>query len=136
MIITLFPFVFIGAYFYGLCPFCRRCRTILHRRHPDAMPGYMLGNMGWLFLLIGMAMLISFGLLIYYVVHAVNNKKIDSNERLVWISGLYFCQHDRLPDLLVYAHLERRSAGSTYFLNVASSSTLPCSYTSIFTGIF
>jgi hypothetical protein len=33
-------------------------------------------------LLMGFATL---GLLIYYIIHAVNNKKIDSTERIIWI---------------------------------------------------
>lgn len=32
----------------------------------------------------------AFGLLIYYIIHAVNNKNIDGNERLIWILVFIF----------------------------------------------
>jgi hypothetical protein len=34
--------------------------------------------------------LTSLGLLIYYIIHAVNNKNIESNERLIWILVFVF----------------------------------------------
>ena len=40
---------------------------------------------------IGLLMaLSSLGLLIYYIIHAVNNKQIDSSERLIWILVFIF----------------------------------------------
>jgi Phospholipase_D-nuclease N-terminal len=32
----------------------------------------------------------NFGLLIFFIIHVVNNRKIDSNERLIWILVLIF----------------------------------------------
>ena len=34
--------------------------------------------------------LITFGLLIYYIIHVVNNKKIDSTERIIWVLVFLF----------------------------------------------
>ncbi|MBX2924720.1 MAG: PLDc N-terminal domain-containing protein [Chitinophagaceae bacterium] len=89
-IITLLPFVFMGGYFLWFMSFFMRMSDNLGAGDPDAVPRLMFGNMGWMFLFLGMAMLISFGLMIYYIVHVVNNKKIDSNERLVWILVFIF----------------------------------------------
>lgn len=36
------------------------------------------------------SLLFSIGLLIYYIIHAVNNKKLDSNERIIWILLFFF----------------------------------------------
>lgn len=89
-IITLLPFVFMAAYFVWFMSFFIQMSENFGTRDPEAMPNMMLGNMGWMFLFLGMSMLISFGLLIYYIIHAVNNKAIDSNERLVWILVFIF----------------------------------------------
>lgn len=89
-IITLFPFLFMGGYFVWFFSFFMQMSQNMHAGDPEAVPQLMFGNMGWMFLLIGMAMLISFALMIYYIVHVVNNKRIDSNERLVWILVFIF----------------------------------------------
>lgn len=34
--------------------------------------------------------LTSFALLIYYIIHAVNNKRLDSSERIIWILVFLF----------------------------------------------
>jgi Phospholipase_D-nuclease N-terminal len=42
-------------------------------------------------LLVGIVMgIASIGLLIYFIIHVVNNKNIDGNERLIWILVLIF----------------------------------------------
>lgn len=89
-IITLLPFIFMGAYLVWFMSFFVQMSNNAGMHDPDAMPRQVFGNMIWMFLFLGMAMLISIGLMIYYVVHAVNNKKIDSNERLVWILVFIF----------------------------------------------
>lgn len=42
------------------------------------------------FILIALSSLLSFALLIYYIIHAVNNTNISSNERIVWILVFIF----------------------------------------------
>ena len=89
-IITLLPFLFMGGYFVWFMSFFMQMSQHMNAGDPDAMPQLMFGNMGWMFLFLGMSMLISFGLMVYYIVHVVNNKRIDSNERLVWILVFVF----------------------------------------------
>lgn len=43
------------------------------------------------------ALLFSFGLLIYYIIHVVNNKMIDSNERLIGILVFIFANMIGFP---------------------------------------
>ncbi len=38
-----------------------------------------------IFIMLALIVLVSLGLLIFYIVHAVNNKALNSNERLMWI---------------------------------------------------
>jgi hypothetical protein len=42
------------------------------------------------FVLMALSSLLSFALLIYYIIHAVNNTNISSNERIVWILVFIF----------------------------------------------
>jgi H+/Cl- antiporter ClcA len=44
-----------------------------------------LSNVFWMVIIALALGLLSFGLLIYYVIHAINNKKIDSNEKVIWV---------------------------------------------------
>ena len=42
-------------------------------------------NIIWMVSMLGLSIVLGIGLLIFYIVHAVNNKKLDSNERIMWI---------------------------------------------------
>ena len=53
--------------------------------HGMQFPQNFMSNMVWLFLLIILTALLSLGLLIYYIVHVVNNNRIDSTERIIWV---------------------------------------------------
>lgn len=53
---------------------------------PDTiMPISMIGDIFWMLMIILTGGIISFGLLVYYVIHALNNHEIDNNEKIVWI---------------------------------------------------
>ena len=47
-------------------------------------------NIIWMVSMVGLSILLGIGLLIFYIVHAVNNKKLDSNERIIWILLFFF----------------------------------------------
>ncbi|MBX3256965.1 MAG: PLDc N-terminal domain-containing protein [Chitinophagaceae bacterium] len=113
-IITLLPFFFMAGYFLWFMSFFTKMSANIGTGDPDTVPRLMFENMGWMFLFIGMAMLISFGLMIYYIVHVVNNKKIDSNERLVWILVFIFANMIGYPIywyMRIWKAEEYRSAG-------------------------
>lgn len=91
-IISLLPIIFIAAYFiWFISFFADMMNTAGHRQNnPDSMPPYFIKNILWMMMLVGLSMLISVGLMIYYIIHVVNNKSIDSNERIVWILVFIF----------------------------------------------
>ncbi|MFZ9660300.1 MAG: hypothetical protein ACO29O_00365 [Chitinophagaceae bacterium] len=51
----------------------------------EGLPIPMIADMVWMLIIILTAGIISFGLLVYYIIHALNNVDIDSNEKIVWI---------------------------------------------------
>ena len=53
-----------------------------HNVAPDAEA--LRGILSMAILLV-FSVLLSIGLLIFYIVHAVNNKKLESNERIIWV---------------------------------------------------
>jgi hypothetical protein len=85
-IFTFLPVLLLILFFYNFF------EIILHYA-PDFNSGHierptreeMLTMITPLFLYIILTSLISLGLLIYYIVHAVNNKNIDSSERVIWV---------------------------------------------------
>lgn len=53
-------------------------------------PEFIMSNIGMLMAIIPLLIVISLGLLIYYIVHIMNNTQIDSTERLIWIFIIIF----------------------------------------------
>jgi len=54
------------------------------------MPNYFVDNIVWLIMLVVFTALLSLGLLVYFIVDAINNKSIDGSEKLVWILVFVF----------------------------------------------
>ncbi|HYJ37009.1 MAG TPA: PLDc N-terminal domain-containing protein [Chitinophagaceae bacterium] len=59
-------------------------------RHQNVEPEFVFAEVYPIIVSAVLLGLSSLGLLIYYIIHAVNNKKIDSSERLVWILVFLF----------------------------------------------
>lgn len=51
----------------------------------EDMPFPILGDMLWLIILALILGLLSFGLMVYYIIHAINNTQIDNNEKIIWV---------------------------------------------------
>ncbi|MDE3249791.1 MAG: PLDc N-terminal domain-containing protein [Bacteroidota bacterium] len=51
---------------------------------------WILGNFLWIVLMSVILGLLHLGLLIYFIVHAINNGLVSSNERIVWILVFIF----------------------------------------------
>jgi len=62
------------------------------RQHgqPDALPAMMLDHIVWIVVVALLMGFSSLAMLIYFIVHAINNTAIDSSERLVWILVFIF----------------------------------------------
>lgn len=81
---TLLPFVLIPYYMYEFFQFFTDIiQSSVHHEEPD--PVEMMQFMMPLFITIGILSLASIGLLIFYIIHVVNNKVISGNERIIWI---------------------------------------------------
>ncbi|MGB1217724.1 MAG: hypothetical protein ACPG5P_07595 [Saprospiraceae bacterium] len=84
-ILTFSPFIGLGLYmlfFFGM--FFSIATIDPSSTEP---PLLFMGGFGILFIILGLTILISLVLTIYYLVHAVNNKhlKSENNEQIIWI---------------------------------------------------
>ena len=87
-LLSLLPIVFIAIYlvqFYTLF-----INMLEWGAYDEPDPREFMRTFMPLFLLILIKVLISLGLLIYFLINAINNKKIDSGERIVWILTFIF----------------------------------------------
>ncbi|MBN8857893.1 MAG: PLDc N-terminal domain-containing protein [Sphingobacteriales bacterium] len=87
-IISILPLCFLAIYFFFFISFFFTSMGHGMQQPPElnqAFPENFMSNMVWLFLLIILTALLSLGLLIYYIVHVVNNNRIDSTERIIWV---------------------------------------------------
>ena len=86
-VLTFVPFVLFAIYIAVFISFFFEIfRYQSFEPHPEEIPFAIIPIIVFA-VLMGLA---SLGLLIYYIIHAVNNKKIDSSERLVWILVFLF----------------------------------------------
>ena len=62
-----------------------------HKSHnPAAEADMMFGDMRDMILAFIGLTVVSLGVMIYFIIHSVNNKLIDSNEKIVWILVFVF----------------------------------------------
>ena len=87
-LLSLLPIIFIAIYlvqFYTLF-----IHMLEWGAYDEPDPREFMRTFMPLFLLILIKVLISIGLLIYFLINVINNKKIDSGERIVWILTFIF----------------------------------------------
>jgi|SRR6516164_5115032 hypothetical protein len=84
-ILTFLPFVFFIFYLGFILQFVRDF-MFYHNRPPEDF----FFQMWPAFIAIGLLVIAKIGLLIFYLIHAINNKRIDSTERIVWIFVFIF----------------------------------------------
>jgi uncharacterized membrane protein YjjP (DUF1212 family) len=53
-------------------------------------PEFIMNNVGLLMAIVPLLIVTSLGLLIYYIVHIMNNTRLQSTERLIWIFIIIF----------------------------------------------
>jgi hypothetical protein len=79
-ILTILPFI---SFIFGIW---LSISMITQFDHSDSAPDTAaLRGLASFAIILGFAILLSIGLLIFYIVHAVNNKSLTSEERLMWI---------------------------------------------------
>jgi Phospholipase_D-nuclease N-terminal len=82
-ILSLLPLILIAAYLITFFSFF--LTIIRYAHHEEMLQQLIFARIGWI---IGIALLMgitSLGLLIYFIIHVVSNKVIDSTERIVWV---------------------------------------------------
>ena len=58
--------------------------------HGEPEPFLLFGDMFYLVGLTSITGLLAFALMIYYIIHAINNKRLDKNLQVIWILILIF----------------------------------------------
>lgn len=92
-ILTFLPLLCVVIYIICLSLYMFSFVKVLDAQAGDpnvADPSPFLAFFGIMFIMIFLAIVLSIGLLIYYIVHANNNPKFDSNQKLMWILVLVF----------------------------------------------
>jgi len=87
-ILSLLPLLLVVVYtisFFGIF-----ISAIRQHGRPEAFPEMMLDHIVWIMAVALLMGISSLAMLIYFIVHAVNNTAIDSSERLVWILVFIF----------------------------------------------
>ena len=80
-IFTFLPFILLVLYFGTIVLLVRD--ALVYR--DEDMPFPIVGDVLWLVIMALLAGLLSFGLMIYYIIHAINNPQVDNNEKIVWV---------------------------------------------------
>jgi hypothetical protein len=81
--LSLLPIIFLVIYMVTFFSFF--ITMFRNVQQPDVMPEMIFQKIGLIFGFAMAMMFCSLGLLIYFIIHAVNNKTFDGTERIVWI---------------------------------------------------
>jgi Phospholipase_D-nuclease N-terminal len=69
----------------------------LERMGEEPDPLYVFSKMGPFIALIILSALLHLGLLIFFIIHAINNKQVKSEERIIWILVFIFVSSIGFP---------------------------------------
>jgi hypothetical protein len=87
-ILSLLPLLLIVV--YTITFFSIFISAVRQHGQPDALPGMMLDHIVWIVVIALLMGFSSLAMLIFFIVHAINNTAIDSTERLVWVLVFIF----------------------------------------------
>lgn len=57
----------------------------MEHEHGDIPPEFFFGNMVGFIASIIILLFVQLGLMIYFIVHAINNKRVKNEERIIWV---------------------------------------------------
>lgn len=80
-IVTLLPFLMMVLYFSTIVLLVRD--ALVYR--DEDMPFPIVGDVLWLVVTALAAGLLGFGLMVYYIIHAIHNPQVDNSEKIVWV---------------------------------------------------
>lgn len=91
-ILTFLPLILLLGYFVVFFKFflTMMSNTSDNPFHQDEIPVMLFANFFWMFVLIGLSVLISLGIMIYYIIHANKNPRLDNNQKIMWTLILIF----------------------------------------------
>jgi len=84
-VLTFLPLLGIALYIIGFFVVFIGISEMQQTENPVDFLGTWVGGFGLLFTSLFVAIISSIGVMIYYIIHAVNNKSFSENERLIWI---------------------------------------------------
>ncbi len=80
-IFTFLPAVLMMVYFAAIVLLIKD--ALLYK--DEDMPFPIVGDVLWLVIVALLMGVLSFGLMVYYIIHAINNPQIDNNEKIIWV---------------------------------------------------
>ena len=80
-ILTFLPYLLLGIYFITMTFVLKDSTPVQYGR----IPFPLMTNVVWMLFILLLAGLLSFGLLMYYIVHAINNPELGSQEKISWV---------------------------------------------------
>lgn len=57
----------------------------MDHEHGELPPEFIFGNMMGFIVSVIILCFLQIGLMIYFIIHAINNKKVKSEERIIWV---------------------------------------------------
>jgi len=82
-ILSVLPMILLVVYIFTFFTFI--IHILKHAQQEDIMPDMMLGNIAWMIIVVLLLAVSSLALLIYFIIHVINNKTVDSTERIIWV---------------------------------------------------
>lgn len=73
--------VFLIYFFATLFPEIIR----MEQQHGDVTPEFFLGNMMGFIASVIILFFVQLALMIYFIIHAINNKRVKNEERIIWV---------------------------------------------------
>jgi hypothetical protein len=91
-IFSILPLLLFAVYMVSMVSFFIYFfrETAVHGKEPDALFYSGFSDMAGMILTMVLLGLLSLGVLVYFLVHAINNQFLKSDERLVWILVFIF----------------------------------------------
>ncbi|MFT3933743.1 MAG: hypothetical protein QM726_09030 [Chitinophagaceae bacterium] len=87
-ILSFLPIVFFVIYMVTFFGFM--INIFRHAQHDDVMPEMVMGNVFSIIAVALVMMLTTLGLLIYFIIHMLNNTMVEGIERIVWVLVFIF----------------------------------------------
>lgn len=69
----------------------------MEHQHGDIPPEFFFGNMIGFIISIVVLIFVQLGLMIYFIIHAINNQRVKNEERIIWVLLFIFASTIAYP---------------------------------------